>query len=151
MGEVTSVGISSAEATALINSLMPQPAAAVPPGVTDSGATGLGVTFARGDHTHASKARKDIKPIAATGLFTWTYPNPFAQGVVPICNGIAKCPSGTTALVNVQLEGDPTNTQCVFRVTVYQQSVATLIGLTVLSLTSSVPANTSLHLSALEP
>ena len=127
-------------------------ATATPPGVADTGAAGAATNeYAGKFHTHASKARKQISPISASGLFTWTYPTPFGAGVVPICNGIAKCPAGTTSLVNVQLEGDPTNTQCVFRVTVYQQSVASLLGLTILSLGASVPANTSIHMSALEP
>lgn len=107
--------------------------------------------YARSDHTHASKARKEIKAISATGLYTWVFPTPFSGGVIPVCNAIAICPSGTTALVNVQQEGDATNTQVTFRVTVYQQSVASLLSLTVLSLTNTVPANTKLSLLALEP
>jgi hypothetical protein len=134
-----------------VQALIPVAATASPPGVTDSGALGSNMQYARGDHTHASKARKEIKAVSSSGLFTWVFPTPFGTGVVPICNSIAICPSGTTSLVNVQQEGDATNTQVTFRVTVYQQSVASLIGLTVLSLTSTVPTNTKLSLLALEP
>lgn len=143
-------GISQAALDALAASV-PLPATSTPPGVADNGTVGTDTRYALANHTHASKARKQISPISGSGLFTWVYPTPFAAGVIPICNGIAKCPTGTTSLVNVQLEGDPTNTQCVFRVTVYQQSVAALLGLTILSLGTTVPANSSIHMSALEP
>lgn len=58
---------------------------------------------------------------------------------------------GLSQAANVQQEGDATNTQVTFRVTVYQQSVASLLGLTVLSLASAVPNGTKLSLLALEP
>lgn len=131
---------------------IPTMATAAPPGVADSSAAGAAsMQYAGANHTHASKARKQIMPISASGLFTWTFPTPFGSGVVPVCNAIAICLSGTTQLVNVQQEGDATNTQVTFRVTVYQQSVASLLGLTILSLSSSPPAGTKLSLLALEP
>src|SRR6187402_90215 len=92
-------------------SAVPSPAQAPPPGVTDSGAQGNIQRYAMENHTHASKARKGIQPISASGLFTWTFPTAFGSGVVPSCNALAICPAGTTALVNVQQEGDATNTQ----------------------------------------
>lgn len=130
---------------------IPQPATMTPVGVQDNSATGSGAKYAREDHTHASKARKEIKAVAVSGLFTWTFAAPFAPGVVPVCNGLAICPAGTTALVNVQQEGDATNTQVTFRVTVYQQSVVALLSLTILSTSAGPPAGTKLSLLALEP
>lgn len=129
---------------------VPLPASAMPPGVSDSGSVGTASPYARSDHTHASKARKEIKGGATAGVFTWVYPTPFSPGVVPVCQALAVCPAGTTALVNVQQEGDATNTQASFRVTVYQQSVVALIGLTILS-TGAIPANVKISLIALEP
>jgi hypothetical protein len=129
-----------------------RPATSAPPGVSDASNKGtLGQLFALGDHTHASKARKEIKAISATGLYTWTFPTAFGAGVVPVCNSIAICPSGTTDLINVQQEGDATNTQVVFRVTRYQQSAVALIGLTILSVNGALPANIKLSMLALEP
>jgi hypothetical protein len=132
-------------------STIPQPATVMPPGVSDNGAVGNSAKYALENHTHASKARKDIKPISATGLYTWTFPTAFGTGVVPVCNAMAICPTGTTDLINVQQEGDATNTQVVFRVTRYQQSAVSLLGLTILSINSALPANIKLSLLALEP
>lgn len=130
---------------------IPLPSNSMPPGVSDVGAVGTDDRYALGNHTHASKARKEIKAISAAGLYTWVYPTPFDVGKVPICNAMAICPSGTTDIVNVQQEGDATNTQVTFRVIRLQQSVASLLGLTVLSINAGIPANTKLSLLALEP
>jgi hypothetical protein len=119
--------------------------------VSDTGTVGNTLRYAMENHTHASKARKQIMPVSSTGLFTWTFPTPFGTGVVPVCNSIAICPSGTTDLINVQQEGDATNTTVTFRVTRYQQSAVSLIGLTILSVNSALPANIKLSLLALEP
>lgn len=130
---------------------VPQPATTMPPGVADNGALGNSAKYALENHTHASRARKEIKSVSTSGLFTWTFPTAFGVGSVPICNAMAICPSGTTDVVNVQQEGDATNTQVTFRVTRYQQSVASLLGLTILSVNAGIPANTKLALLALEP
>lgn len=130
---------------------VPLPATSMPPGVSDIGAVGTDTRYALANHTHASRARKEIKPISSSGLFTWVFPTSFSAGVVPICNAMAICVAGTTDIVNVQQEGDATNVQVTFRVIRFQQSVASLLGLTVLSISSGIPANTKLSLLALEP
>lgn len=131
--------------------LLPQAATTMPPGVSDSGSVGSASPYARADHTHASKARKGVTATtSAVGTVTWIYPTPFANGVVPICNGIAQTAAGISDLVNVQIEGSPTSTQCVFRVTRYSQSFLSLLGLNVLTFNSgSIPL--TLHMLALEP
>lgn len=144
-------GLQAAIATKADTSAIPQPASAVPPGVTDSGAVGNAPGFyAMSDHTHASKARKAIKvmPSAAT-TYTWVYPNPFATGVVPVCNGIAQVPSGTTDLFNVQIIGTPTNTQAVFQINRVSSGLLSL--LTGALSINPTPIAATLHLSALEP
>jgi len=151
MGEIAGGGLSAQTISNMIAAAVPQPASTVPPGVKDSGEVGVAAPYARGDHTHASKARKEIKAVSATGLYTWTFPVAFANGVVPICNAIAICPSGTTDLINVQQEGDATATQVTFRITRYQQSVVALLSLTILSVNASLPANVKLSMLALEP
>jgi len=133
------------------NLIPPSPASAMPPGVSDAGALGNNTNqFALADHTHASKARKMIAAITNATTYTWTYPTAFGAGVVPICNGIAQTAAGVTDLINVQIQGVPTNTQCTFVITRYQQSLASLLGLTILSLnTGGFTGN--LHLIAFEP
>lgn len=139
-------GVSEAQ----VQAIMPQPSNTAPPGVTDSGATGtMTGIYALANHTHASKARKARGGVSAS-TFTWVYPTPFGAGVVPICNGIAETASGVTDLINVQIDGTPTNTQCVFRITRYQQSFLSLLGLNVLTF-NSTPLSIQLHMSALEP
>lgn len=135
-----SVGLTSAD--------LPQPATLASPGVADASVVGVASPYARMDHTHASKARKTISAVSAS-TYTWTYPTAFGAGVVPICNAIAQVASGTTDLVNVQVQGTPTNTQCTFQITRYSQG---LVGLVtgVLSV-NSTPFSGSLHCIAFEP
>lgn len=129
----------------------PSPATSAPPGVSDSGARGSNMQYALADHTHASKARKAIASVASNaGTYTWVYPTAFGAGVVPVCNGIAQTASGVTDLINVQIEGNPTNTQCVFRISRYSRSFLSILGLDVLSFNSASLA-ISLHMTALEP
>lgn len=128
----------------------PEPATGAPPGVADAGAVGAMPRYAREDHTHAGKARKAIVTTAADGTYTWTYPVPFGAGVVPIISGTAVTAAGVSDLVNVQIEGTPTNTQAKIRVTRAGVTVAALLGLTILSIPAS-PGATVVHLLALEP
>jgi hypothetical protein len=129
----------------------PQPATAMPPGVSDIGSVGTSQKYALENHTHASKARKGLQAVNSNvGTYTWVYPTAFSAGVVPICNGIAQTATGITDLVNIQIDGAPTNTQCVFRITRYSQSFLSLLGLNILSFnTGSIPI--TLHMLALEP
>lgn len=129
----------------------PQPASAMPPGVADNGAIGaLDNFYARADHTHASKARKEIKVMpSASSTYTWVYPTAFPSGVVPVVSGIVQVPNGTTDLFNVQVMGTPTNTQCTFQINRVSAGLLALL-LGALSL-NSTPVAATLHLIALEP
>jgi hypothetical protein len=139
-----------ADVTAL-KALIPQPSSAVPPGVADNGKAGSAQGFyAVSDHTHASKARKAISvmPSAAT-TYTWVYPTPFGAGVIPVCNGIAQVPNGTTDLFNVQVMGQPTNTQATFQINRVSSGLLSL--LTGALSINPTPIAATLHLIALEP
>jgi len=77
----------------------------------------------------------------AAGLFVWTFPTPFSSGVTPICWAMAQGPNPAGGvLVNIQLEGTPSNTTASFRVTKTTQAVVSLLGLTILSVPASVGA-----------
>lgn len=129
---------------------IPTPATTTPPAVADTGTKGVTSNqFAMPDHTHASKARKDRLQTAANGTLTWTYSTPFGAGVVPRIVAIAET-SGGTDIYNVQLTGTPTNVSCQILCNRVQQSVAAVLGLTVLSVPAS-PGVTWVHLLALEP
>lgn len=131
-------------------SALPKPATTMPPGVSDAGALGSSQKYALENHTHASKARKARVQSAADGTITWVYSTPFDAGVVPRVVAVAEVASGTTDVINVQVIGTPTNTQCQLLVNRTSRSVVSLIGLTVLSVPSQ-PGATWVHAVALEP
>lgn len=129
----------------------PKPATTMPPGVADSGALGSEAElYALADHTHASKARKARMQSNADGTLTWVYSTPFPAGVVPRVVAIAEAASGITDVINVQVVGTPTNTQCTLLVNRTVRSVASLLGLTILSVPAQ-PGVTWVHAVALEP
>lgn len=147
MAEVSTPGLSADQ----VQALMPQPSNVAPPGVADNGAIGTQTSmYALANHTHASKARKQIVIMgAAASTYTWTYPVPFGSGVVPIVSAIVQVANGNTDLFNVQVMGTPTNTSCVFQINrVSAGLLAILLG--ALSLNPS-PVAATLHMIALEP
>lgn len=131
-------------------SLIPQPATSMPPGVRDAGDIGTATLYARADHTHASKARKQIITMgSAASTYAWTYPTPFGAGVVPIVIAIVQVPSGTTDLFNVQVQGSPTATGCVFQINRASSGLLSL--LTGALSINPTPIAATLHMIALEP
>lgn len=130
---------------------IPTPASSPPPGVSDSGTVGtMTQIFALANHTHASKARKQIVTMgSAATTFAWTYPTAFAAGVVPIVLGIVQVPIGNADLYNVQVMGQPTNTGCVFQINRVSSGLLALLT-SALSI-NPTPIATTLHMVALEP
>ncbi len=86
----------------------------------------------------------------AAGAVTWTYPIAFGAGVVPIIEAVVQAANGVTDVINVQLDGAPTNTSVTLRVTRTQLSLVALIGLTILSIPASVGAQI-VHVTARAP
>lgn len=130
-----------------IYAAIPAPATSTPPAISESGNVGSGVKYALDNHTHASTLRKGRQQCGTDGMLTWVFDSPFPVGTVPRINAIAETISGVTDVVNVQVEGTPTNTQAVLRVTRTQRSVVSLIGLTVLSVPAQ-PGVYWVHMSA---
>lgn len=129
---------------------IPQPATTMPPGVSDNGSIGNSPRYALENHTHASKARKQIVSMgSAASTYTWVYPTPFASGVVPVCSAIVQVAAGNQDLFNVQLSGPPTNTQCTFQIN--RVSTGLLSLLTGALSINPAPVAATLHLLALEP
>jgi len=129
---------------------IPAPATAAPPAVADGSVEGALPRYAREDHTHAGKARKQIRTQgSAAATYTWVYPTPFDAGVIPIVSAIVQVSSGTTDLFNVQIMGVPTNTQCTFQINRVSAGLLALL-LGALSL-NSTPVISTLHMIALEP
>lgn len=150
-GVVSAIGGVSQASLDALAATIPLPSSTMPPGVADSGTVGTSPRYALADHTHAAKVRKSVAAIQSNvGTYTWTYPTAFAAGVAPLCNGIAQTAAGITDLINIQIEGTPTNTQCVFRITRYSQSFLSLLGINILGFnTAAIPI--SIHMTAFEP
>lgn len=133
-------------------SAIPQPGTGSPGPVVDSnsGAAGSAGLYAPFNHTHPSKARKEIKvmPSAAT-TYTWVYPTAFPAGVVPVVSGIVQVPNGNTDLFNVQIMDAPTNTKCTLQINRVSSGLLTLL-VGALSINPN-PIAATLHLIALEP
>lgn len=127
-----------------------QPATSMPPGVSDSGSIGTIQRYALENHTHASKARKQITTMgSAASTYTWVYPTPFASGVIPVVSAIVQVSVGNQDLFNVQVQGVPTNTQCTFQINRVSAGLLALL-LGALSI-NSTPVASTLHMIALEP
>lgn len=127
-----------------------QPATSMPPGVSDSGSVGTIQRYALENHTHASKARKQITTMgSAASTYTWVYPTPFASGVIPVVSAIVQVSVGNQDLFNVQVQGVPTNTQCTFQINRVSAGLLALL-LGALSI-NSTPVASTLHMIALEP
>jgi hypothetical protein len=148
-GIAVSPGATQAQIDALAGSI-PKPATTMPPGVADGGAVGNDDRYARANHTHASKARKQIVTMGTAAMtYAWTYPAPFAADVVPIVSAIVQVPSGNTDLFNVQVMGQPTNTGCVFQINRVSSGLLSLVT-GALSI-NPTPIKATLHMLALEP
>jgi hypothetical protein len=133
-----------------LQALIPQPATAMPPGVSDSGAVGTSQKYALENHTHASKARKQrVTMGSAASTYTWVYPTAFASGIVPIVSAIVQVSAGNQDLFNVQVIGQPTNTQCVFQINRVSSGLLSL--LTGALSINPTPVAATLHCIALEP
>lgn len=133
-----------------LRAAIPVAAGVTPPAVGDAGTMGALSEFARGDHTHASKVRKQRVTGVNTATYPWTYPSPFSNGVVPIVQAVAEDPANSTVdSYNIQVVGAPTATQAVIRIV---RQTSGLFGLLLGAIGfNSTPGNVTLHLLALEP
>ena len=132
-----------------IQDSIPRPSTAMPPSVADSGMVGTDTRYALANHTHASKARKQIKIMpSAASTYVWVYPTAFDAGVVPVLNAIVQVPAGTADLFNVQVVGTPSNTQATFQINRVSSGLLSLVA-GALSV-NPTPIAATLHLIALE-
>lgn len=98
----------------------------------------------------AEMPRRAILTYAGADL-TWTYPTAFPAGVVPIIEALAAPAATSTALFNVQLVGDPTNTSCKLRINTIPAASVSLLGLVNLNLFQQAPSGVKVHLTARAP
>lgn len=111
-----------------------------------TGATGAtGPTGPTGTVIQSSRATT-----ATDGTYTWTYPVAYGAGIVPIIECLSQATSGSTDVINCQLDGAPANTAAKFRITRTQVTVVSLLGLSILSVPAS-PGATNIHITAQAP
>jgi hypothetical protein len=108
------------------------------------GRSNLGVDLA------ALATQRQVLEYAGTDL-TWTYPSPFAASVVPVIEGIVEAPANTTALLNAQIIGRPTNVSCKFRVNTIPTGSVGVSGLVNLTLFQQAAAGVRIHATARNP
>ncbi len=132
-----------------VGQLLPSPATSAPPSVADSSATGtMTQVYALANHTHASKARKGRVLVPISGTFDVTFGTPFATGS-PLCVLTAETTAGDTNVVNAQIDGATTMTGFRIRITRTAITVASLLGLTILSVPTQIA--TYAHYVCIEP
>lgn len=134
---------------AQVQSSMPAPSTVAPPSVADNGATGtMTQVYALANHTHASKARKGRVLVPVSGVFDVTFGTPFTTGA-PLCVLTAETTAGDTNVVNAQVDGLTTMTGFRIRITRTAITVASLLGLSILSVPAQIA--TYAHYICIEP
>lgn len=119
-----------------IAAAQPQPATAMPPGVGVGGAVGTSTRYALENHTHATSVQRAKLVVATAGTAVrWTFPKPYADGVVPVCTATAEIAAGATQPVVVNVVGTPTNAYVDF--IVFRAQTQTL-GATLLAVAGTV-------------
>ena len=115
-------------AQAAIQSMIPTAASAMPPGIGVSGAKGAeDKSFARADHTHASSVQRQrvtITLLGSTGKGVWTFPTPYAAGVIPVVETTVETPDSAAYAYDAKiLAGSVNNAQCTVVVNKFNSSV----------------------------
>jgi hypothetical protein len=88
---------------------------------------------------------------SATGRVTWTFPIPYAAGIVPIIQALPVKPTNVTnASYNVQLYGDPTNTSVTIEANAIASTQNVVLGVN-LAVYTPVPVGTKVHIVAFLP
>lgn len=111
--------------------------------VSDISGAGVGLMYSDGAvwRSVPFSAQRIRVQTAADGTYTWTYPTPFASGVVPKISALVEAPLGSTDVINIQQDGPSTNIQCKVRVTKTQVTAVSLLGLNILSVPTSPGVN----------
>lgn len=141
-----------------IQAAMPVPADAAPVSIADTSAKGVATTkYALQDHTHKSSFQAKRLPVAGgAGKFTWTFDQPFPDGIVPVVIGTGEVVSNATqgVLVNV-IESSITNVKADFLIFRTQTQTLPGLALSLLNLVVSTiglaPNNTYVNCMARMP
>lgn len=133
-----------------VQATIPTPGTGSPTAVVDSntGSAGAAGMYAPFMHTHPSKARKGRVLVPATGFTDVTFSAAFTTGS-PLCSVTAETTSGDTNVVNAQIDGQPTMTGMRIRITRTAITVASLLGLSILSVPTQQA--TYAHFICIEP
>lgn len=109
----------------------------------DTGATGP-----EGPPGENAKLRQCIRATTnASGLYTWTFPTPFASGVMPVVTATVESSDASYFAVRIH---SLSNTGVTVQVNLTNASVVALLGLTILSVPAAVGARI-VHITAEAP
>lgn len=138
-------------AMAAVQATIPQAGSGSPTAVVDanSGTAGSPGLYAPFLHTHPSKARKGRVLVPITGFTDVTFSTAFPGGTIPLCSVVAETTAGDTNVVNAQIDGVTTATGLRIRVTRTAITVASLLGLNILSVPTQIA--TYAHYICIEP
>lgn len=143
-------GVATQAQLQAVQSSIPAAANTAPPSVADTSATGtMTQVYALANHTHASKARKGRVLVPVAGFTDVTFGTAFTGGTSPLCVTTAETTAGDTNVVNAQIDGVTTATGFRMRVTRTAITVASLLGLSILSVPTQVA--TYAHYVCIEP
>lgn len=98
-----------------------------------------------------AEEQRTITTVGSNGRATWTYPNQYGSGVVPVIQAQCVKPTSSTAAYNVQIYGDPTNTSVTVEVT--QVAATGTLGIvgSLLTIVTPAPTGTKVHIVAKAP
>lgn len=97
------------------------------------------------DVSGLSVIQKSRAQTNGTGDYTWSYPNAYGSGIVPIISVVPE--GGSSVPLNVQIVGTPTNTSCTFKVL----SLPSTSVLSIVVLGAPTGTQAYLHMTAIAP
>lgn len=143
---------------AAIAATIPKPASAAPPMIADDAVKGDMLRYALENHTHQGNVQAERRSFTlVNGRAAWSFPQPFATGVVPIVNVTAETPDVGTYFYDARvIMNTVNNTGCVIMVNKVNQNhtlgaaLASLLG-AVVSIFAPASGAVTIHCWARKP
>lgn len=156
--EAIPLSAASADDLDAVAAAIPKPANTAPPMIADDAAKGDAPRYALENHTHQGNVQAERRSFTlVSGRATWSFPQPFAAGVVPIVNVTAETPDVTTYYYDARVVKDTvSNTGCIIMVNKVNQSqtlgaaLANLLG-AVISIFVPATGSVTIHCWARKP
>lgn len=117
---------------------MPTASTTPPPCIGDTSSAGTAGTplYAPYNHTHCSRVQRGRSLVPAAGTLDITFSPAYVSQ--PVCNVTAEATKGDTNVVNAQFDGTPSLTGATIRINRTAITVASLLGLNILSVPTQI-------------